>query len=120
MDPKATTRRTHKLKVRPCRATKLCSISSTGVVFLSGQPLEVSSDITLSVQTKIMGLESDWPVQGWVVECLECLENPGSYQVTLLFSELPSSLKKILSLAEECRSGQTCPRVPGAELYGLN
>ncbi len=119
MASKPKTRRT-KLQARKCTATKLCSITSTGVVFLSSTPLEVFSDITLTVQTRILGLESDWCVQGWVVECSEAQEHPGLHQITLFFSELPACLRQILALAEACRSRRACPRVAGAELYGLN
>lgn len=98
----------------------MCSISSTGVVFLNASALEVSSEITLTVQTNILGRGQEWNVQGWVVECVPAEEQQSTFKVTLLFSNLPKGLQQILALAEGCHGPDACRRVQGAELFGLN
>jgi hypothetical protein len=98
----------------------MCSISSTGVVFLNASALEVSSEITLTVQTNILGCCQEWTIQGWVVECVPAEEPRGTFKVTLLFSSLPKELQHVLALAEGCHGASACKRVPGAELFGLN
>jgi hypothetical protein len=119
MASKAKSRRT-KLQARKCTATRMCSISSTGVVFLNARALDVSSEITLTVQANILGDAQEWNVQGWVVECVPAEETRGTFKVTLLFSSLPKELQQILALAEGCHHASACKRVPGAELFGLN
>lgn len=101
-------------------ATRMCSITSTGVVFLNATALEVSSEITLTVQTRLLGGAEEWTVQGWVVECCPALENDRYYQVTLLFSDLPTALQQILAFAESCQNPNACPRIAGGELFGVN
>jgi hypothetical protein len=98
----------------------MCSITSTGVVFLNAKALEVSSEITLTVQTNILGSEHEWNIRGWVVECVPSEQQQSAFQVTLLFSDLPKGLQQILALAEGCHSASACKRIPGAELFGMN
>ncbi|WP_206026295.1 hypothetical protein [Roseimicrobium sp. ORNL1] len=119
MASKAKSRRT-KLQARKCTATRMCSISSTGVVFLNARALEVSSEITLTVQTNILGSGQEWTVQGWVVECVPAEEPQNCFKVTLLFSNLPKELQQVLTLAEGCHGATAIRRIPGAELFGLN
>lgn len=98
----------------------MCSINSTGVVFLNTKPLEVSSELGIVVQTTVLGVTHDWSVRGWVVECRA--ERPGvagSYQVTLLFSDLPKGLQQILAIAEG-DGAHAYPVVQGADMFGLN
>ena len=98
----------------------MCSINSTGVVFVNTVPIEVSSELTLTVQTSLLGVTHDWTVHGWVVECSP-VQDDGAvrHQVTLLFSDLPAGLKHVLALAEQ---GGSCPypRVPGFPVLGQN
>ena len=94
----------------------MCSITETGVVFVNTTPLEVSSELTLTVQTTVLGLTREWTVQGWVVECST---QDSAYQVTLLFSDLPKGLRQVLAVAagEKVRA---YPMVAGGEVFGLN
>ncbi len=94
----------------------MCSIQSTGLVFVNTKPLEVSSELTLSIQTSLLGVSKEWKVQGWVVECSR---EGKEYRVTLLFSNLPSGLSEILDLAST-ESSRVYPVVDGAEIFGLN
>jgi hypothetical protein len=94
----------------------MCSINPTGVVFVNSAPLEVSSELTLTVQTTLLGTTREWTVQGWVVECA-MQEN--DYQVTLLFSDLPKGLQQVLALAAG-GNGHAYPEVEGAAIFGLN
>ena len=94
----------------------MCSIQSTGLVFVNTQPLEVSSELTLSIQTSVLGASREWKVQGWVVECSQEGEE---YRVTLLFSDLPGGLREILALASG-ESFRAYPVVEDAEIFGLN
>ncbi len=101
--------------------TGLCSVNSTGVVFLARKRLKVCSDITLSVQTSSLGAVHDWTVQGYVVECrtVRDVESGLRYQITLLFSDLPAELRAML-LADEKEMEFSYPEVEGATLFGLN
>jgi hypothetical protein len=94
----------------------MCSINATGVVFVNTAPLEVSSEVTLTIQTTVLGLSRDWTVQGWVVECSK---EGGDFQVTLLFSDLPKGLQQVLALAAG-KKMRAYPEVPGAGVFGLN
>ena len=98
----------------------MCSISSTGVVFLNAKALDVSSEITLMVQTSILGSDHEWNIRGWVVGCTPAEQQEGGFQITLLFSDLPKGLQHILALAEGCHCASACKRIPGAELFGMN
>lgn len=119
MASKAKQRR-GKVSAGGSTVTRMCSINATGVVFENTAPLEVCSELTLSIQTRVFGLTREWTVQGWVVECahMRC-ENIGGYQVTLLFSGLPKGLQQVLAMAE----GHACrayPVVEGSPMFGLN
>ena len=94
----------------------MCSINPTGVVFVNTAPLEVSSELTLTIQTTVLGSKREWTVQGWVVECSS---QESDYQVTLLFSDLPSGLQQVLALASG-ENRRIYPAVKGAEIFGLN
>lgn len=95
-------------------------MNSTGVVFRNTKPLEVSSELTLTVQATVLGMTSDWSVRGWVVECQpERAAATDSFRVTLLFSELPEGLRKLLTVAGQTFGG-SYPPIPGAELFGKN
>lgn len=94
----------------------MCSIHETGLVFVSKVPLEVSSELTLTIQTTVFGLTKDWAVQGWVVECSK---KGSDYQITLLFSDLPKGLQQVLALASG-KKDKSYPKVPGAPVFGLN
>jgi hypothetical protein len=100
--------------------TRMCSINSTGVVFENTVPLEVCSELTLSIQTRVFGLTREWTVQGWVVECahMRC-GNSGGYQVTLLFSGLPKGLRQVLAMADG-HAAHAYPVVESATMFGLN
>src|SRR3954470_18880256 len=91
MASKATPRR-RKVGARASTVTRMCSINPTGVVFVNTAPLEVSSELTLTIQTTVLGSKREWTVQGWVVEC--SLQE-SDYQVTLLFSDLPNGLQQV-------------------------
>jgi hypothetical protein len=115
MASKATPRR-RKVGAHASTVTRMCSINAIGVVFVNTAPLEVSSELTLTIQTTVLGSSREWTVQGWVVEC--SLQE-SDYQVTLLFSGLPKGLQNVLALA----SGEkrwSYPEVTGAEIFGLN
>jgi hypothetical protein len=94
----------------------MCSINATGVVFVNTAPLEVSTELTLTIQTTVLGSTRDWTVQGWVVECSR---QEGHYQVTLLFSDLPTGLRQVLAMASG-DGARPYPIVTNAELFGLN
>lgn len=95
-------------------------MNSTGAVFRNTRPLEVSSELTITVQATVLGMTSDWSVRGWVVECQpERVAAAASFRVTLLFSDLPEDLRDLLSIAEQASAG-AYPPMPGAELFGMN
>ncbi|HSJ03381.1 MAG: hypothetical protein ACAI34_10985 [Verrucomicrobium sp.] len=100
----------------------MCSISPTGVVFASRQPMEVSSELALTIKTDLLGLHREWSVQGWVIECTPLLpdQKHAEYQVTLLFSEMPNGLQQLLKLTECTQGGRAYPVVQNAEIFGLN
>ena len=98
--------------------THLFSMNSTGAVFRNTKPLEVLSELTITVQATVLGLTSDWSVRGWVVECQpERAAATDSFRVTLLFSELPEDLRDLLMVAEQSSVG-SYPPVTGAEVFG--
>src|SRR3954470_3040464 len=115
MASRATPRR-RKSGADASTVRRMCSINPTGVIFVNTAPLEVSSELTLTVQTTLMGVTREWTVHGWVVECSI---QESDYQVTLLFSDLPKGLQQVLALAsgEKVRA---YPEVTGAEIFGLN
>src|SRR5207253_9554201 len=115
MASKATPRR-RKAGVHASTVTRMCSINLTGVVFVNTAPLEVSSELTLTIQTTVLGSKREWTVQGWVVECSS---QATDYQVTLLFADLPSGLQQVLALASG-EKRRIYPAVEGAEIFGLN
>ncbi len=94
----------------------MCSINATGVVFVNTAPLEVSTELTITIQTTVLGSTRDWTVQGWVVECSM---QESDYQVTLLFSDLPKGLRQVLVLASD-KNVRAYPVVARAEMFGLN
>lgn len=102
--------------------TRMCSISTTGVIFASSRALEVSSELALSIQTDLLGLHREWSVQGWVIECtpLDANASGPEYQITLLFSEIPAGLQQLLLLTESTQGRRAYPVVPEAEIFGLN
>jgi hypothetical protein len=100
--------------------TRLCSINSNGLVFLSSSRLEVSSDVTLAVQTSAPGVSHEWVVHGWVVDCrLTRCRNGLRYKVTLLFHDLPAGLKCILTEGRAVRP-QGFPPLRHAPIFGMN
>lgn len=100
---------------------QLCSITTTGVVVTTRQELDVSSEVSITVQTSALGMVREWQVQAWVVECRSLREDhDGRYQVTLLFSALPHGLKQLLICHEHEASGKPYPVVNGGEIFGLN
>jgi hypothetical protein len=101
--------------------TSLCSVNSTGLVFLATRRLKVCSDVTLSVQTSTLGSLQDWTVQGWVVECrtLRKVQTGPKYQITLLFSGLPAELRAML-IADGKGGPHSYPVFEAAPMFGLN
>ena len=100
---------------------QLCSITTTGVVVTTHQELDVSSEVSITVQTSSLGMVREWQVQAWVVECRSMQDDEdGRYQVTLLFSTLPHGLKQLLICHEHEASGKPYPQVKGGEIFGLN
>jgi hypothetical protein len=100
--------------------TRLCSINTNGLVFLAPGRLEVSSDVTLMVQTSAPGESHEWEVHGWVVDCrvARCREGL-RYKVTLLFHDLPAGLKGILA-AEQAANPGCFPPLRHASIFGMN
>lgn len=115
MASKATPRR-RKVGAHASTVTRMCSINATGVVFVNTAPLEVSSELTLTVQTTVLGSTREWTVQGWVVECSS---RETDYQVTLLFSDLPKGLQQVLAMASD-EKARAYPVLKGAEVFGMN
>jgi hypothetical protein len=101
--------------------TALCSVNSTGLVFLASKRLKVCSEITLTVQTSALGAKQDWTVQGWVVECRACRkrQTTSRYKVTLLFSDLPTDLRTLL-MTEEKVGSASYAALDFAPIFGLN
>ena len=100
--------------------TRLCSINSNGLVFLTSGRLEVSSDVTMAVQTDAPGFSHEWEVRGWVVDCriARCREGL-RYKVTLLFHDLPTGLKNILA-QERAAAPCSFPPLRHAPEFGMN
>lgn len=100
--------------------TRLCSINANGLIFLAASRLEVSSDVTLAVQTSAPGLCHEWEVHGWVVDCRIARCRDGlRYKVTLMFHDLPAGLRGILRA--ECAAGyQGFPPLRHAPSLGMN
>ena len=99
---------------------QLCSINSNGLVFLASRRLEVSSDVTLALQTSAPGAAREWEVRGWVVDCraVRCREGL-RYKVTLLFHDLPAGLQGLLT--EGRAAGlQGFPPLRHAPIFGMN
>jgi hypothetical protein len=115
MASKATPRR-RKADSCASTVTRMCSINATGVVFVNTVPLDVSVELTMTIQTTMLGLTREWTVRGWVVECSG---QDTDYQITLLFSDLPKGLQQVLALASG-KKARMYPEVPGAGIYGLN
>lgn len=112
-------------KVCPVRGgaiiTRLCSINSNGMVFLASTRLEVSSEVTLSVRAQAGGLDvsDDWEVHGLVVDCRAVRSREGlHYQVTLLFEEVPESLRRVLVQMLTAQCGYM--PLQQAPVFGLN
>lgn len=101
--------------------TALCSVNSTGLIFLATRRLKICSDITLTVQTSTPGSVHDWTVQGCVVECraLRKAKTGLRYRITLLFSDLPEELRAML-LNEDKPSTLLYPECHVAPIFGLN
>ncbi len=82
--------------------------------------MKISSELTLAVQSCVLGLNFEWNLHGWVVECRQVKREDGRhFQVTLLFSDMPEGLRQIIALAEG-RATHAYPEVKGATLFGLN
>ena len=99
---------------------RLCSINSNGLVFLTSRRLEVSSDVTLALQTSAPGVTQEWEVRGWVVDCRVVRSHEGArYKITLLFHDLPAGLQRVL---REGRVGgfQGFPPLRHAPVFGMN
>lgn len=100
--------------------TRMCSINAQGVVFLARRRMKLSAELTLAVQSSVLGINFHWDVHGWVVDCRQVRCEEGvDYQVTLLFSEVPEGLRRILALAEG-HATHAYPEVEGAPHFGLN
>jgi len=100
--------------------TRMCSINLTGLVFLSTRRFDISSELALTIQTCVLGITRNWDVLGWVVECSDEIGgNEPTHRITMLFSNLPSGLQQLLSLAEKSDS-RAYPPMHGAEIFGLN
>jgi hypothetical protein len=101
--------------------TALCSVNSTGLIFLATRRLKVCSDITLTVQTSTPGTVHDWTVQGCVVECrtVRKAKTALRYRITLLFSDLPEELRTML-MNEDKTSTRPYPECSVAPVFGLN
>ena len=98
----------------------MCSINPTGLVFLSTREFDISSELSLTIQTSVLGVSRDWDVMGWVVECAEETSAVElSHQITMLFSNIPAGLQQLLKLAEQ-NASNTYPVMAGAEIFGLN
>jgi hypothetical protein len=95
----------------------MCSINPTGVVFETSRPLDISSELALTIQTDLLGLSREWSVQGWVIDCTPV---NSEFQVTLLFSEVPQGLQQLLALTGGYTGTRAYPPVDGAEIFGLN
>ena len=100
--------------------TRLCSINSNGLVFLASSRLEVSSDVTLAVQTSAPVVSHEWEVHGWVVDCRITRCRDGlRYKVTLLFHDLPAGLQGFLSEGRAA-GPQGFPPLRHAPIFGMN
>lgn len=113
----------HQQKTAACGGgivTRLCSINSNGLVFLASRRLELSSDVTLAVQTCASGASREWEVHGWVVDCriVRC-GGDLRYKVTLLFHDLPAGLNGILR-AEQAAAPPRFPPLRHAPVFGMN
>lgn len=99
---------------------QLCSINSNGLVFLASRRLDVSSDVTLALQTSAPGVAQEWEVRGWVVDCraVRCREGL-RYKVTLLFHDLPAGLQGLLTEGRAVGL-QGFPPLRHAPIFGLN
>lgn len=99
--------------------TQVCSINQSGLVFVCGLKLTVSSELSITVQTSTAGHDQDWSVRGLVVEC-RAVKRGGQarYQVTLLFSEMPEGLGELVADAMNATDSflplKNCP------LFGMN
>ena len=88
---------------------------------MTSQALEVSSEVSITVQTQDSGVSQEWQLLGWVVECQMLLPEAGEhYQVTLLFSALPQGLLDLLSGDLMPDFSKLYPVAPGTEIFGLN
>jgi len=102
-------------------ATQLCSINSTGLVFISAHRLPLSAELTLAIETNVCGLIKTWNLRGWVVECRQTRASDSEpYKVTLLFSNTPKGLQEALVLASEDGSQRSYPAADEQGIFGLN
>ena len=113
----------HGKNSAPCGdeiVTRLCSINSSGLVFLTTRRFEVSSEVSLMVQTCTPGVSREWEVQGLVVDCrvARCREGL-RYKITLLLHSLPEGLQAILR-EEQQGSSASYPPLRQAPLFGMN
>lgn len=100
--------------------TQICSIDSNGLVFLALSRLEVSSDVTMLLQTSTRGVVHEWEVRGWVVDCRATRCRGGlRYKVTLLFHDLPAGLQGVLSEGGAV-GPQGYPPLRHAPVFGMN
>jgi|GEM_PF-5870336 len=99
---------------------QLSSISESGLVFHSSSSLVTGAEVRLSVQTHVDGRAQEWTVKGWVVGCQPAAQGEEEgYEVTLLFSQVPRSLKMLLGQMKKSQR-YAYPPVEGEEFFGLN
>jgi hypothetical protein len=100
--------------------TRLCSINPTGLVFLATRRFEISSEVTLAVQTSAPGVSREWDARGFVVECrmVRCPEGL-LYKITLLFQDVPEGLRSLLH-DEKAAAPAAYPPLRQAPVFGLN
>src|SRR5690606_33435738 len=98
---------------------QLSSISESGLVFHSTSSLVTGAEVQLSVQTHVDGRTQEWSVKGWVVGCQPSSESEEGYEVTLLFSQLPRSLKMLLGQMKKSQR-YAYPPMEYDEFFGLN
>jgi len=100
--------------------TRLCSINSTGLVFVSQRRMKLSAEVTMEVETDLFGFKQHWSLQGWVVECRHLRDaEDQQYQVTLLLSDMPKALQHTLELASGSNK-RAFPRLGDSDVYGMN
>ena len=101
--------------------TRICSINPTGLVFIASRRFDISAEISLGLQTSVQGTEREWDLCGWVVDCRTVRGAEGlSYQVTMLFSDVPEGLQGILTMESLVSGAGSHPRMRNAPIFGVN